>query len=117
MGGTKRQMSKIKGCELMRIGELSADFVSGACGTYQWPFEERVLLCFAAMRSQTCESWDGQFFHAHSNSKYPHHRTTLSKIYGNPLAVGDTAGNTAEVYDIGRNTWSDVISYPYHSAI
>ena len=106
----------MQGCEFIRRGELSSDFVSGACGTYQWPGEERVLLCFAAMRTQTCESWDGQFFHSHANTRYPHHRTSLDTITGNPLAVGDTAGNKAEVYDIGRGVWTDVSSYPFHSA-
>ena len=48
-------MSKIQGCEVVRKRELSADFVSGACGTYQWPNEERILLCFAQQRTQTCE--------------------------------------------------------------
>ncbi len=107
----------MQGCEFIRKGELSADFVSGACGTYTWTGgQERILLCFAAMRTQTCESWDGQFFHEHPNTRYAHHRTSLDKITGNPLAVGDTAGNKAEVFDISRDVWTEVSPYPFHSA-
>ena len=47
------QMSKIKGCELTRIGDLGFEFDGGACGTFNFP-EERIMLCFAYSGSRKC---------------------------------------------------------------
>ena len=48
------QMSKVIGCGLQRIGDLNYDFYYGTCATYSFP-TERILLCFAIDRLQTCE--------------------------------------------------------------
>ena len=50
------QISKIVGCELKRIGNLSYEFYEGACGTYNYP-EERILLCFSNEKKKGCERW------------------------------------------------------------
>ena len=47
------QVSKVIGCGLQRIGDLAFDFVLGTCATYNFP-TERILLCFASDRLQTC---------------------------------------------------------------
>ena len=48
------QVSKVIGCELKRIGDLSYDFAYGACGTYSIP-EERIFLCFPDNQLSKCE--------------------------------------------------------------
>ena len=48
------KVSKVIGCGLQRIGDLSYDFQYGTCATYNFP-TERILLCFAYDRLQTCE--------------------------------------------------------------
>ena len=42
------------GCELKRIGDLSYEFLLGACGTYLFP-QERILLCFGQAHKNKCE--------------------------------------------------------------
>ena len=51
---SKIKVSKVVGCELKRIGELSYEFYQGACGTYSLP-EERILLCFSSEARTKCE--------------------------------------------------------------
>ena len=46
------KISKVSGCELKRIGDLSYDFDFGTCATFRFP-EERIMLCFGY------SSWDG----------------------------------------------------------
>ena len=60
-GGTEpgdytKQISKIIGCRLERIGELPYDFYFGACGTFQFhdSNEQRVMLCFPARARDKC---------------------------------------------------------------
>ena len=48
------QVSKVIGCGLQRIGDLSYDFYVGTCATYNFP-AERILLCFAEAYTQKCE--------------------------------------------------------------
>ena len=52
----RKQVSKVKGCGLKRIGDLSYDFYQGACGTYLMP-DERILLCFSESYQRQCERW------------------------------------------------------------
>ena len=59
-------------------------------------------------------SYDGDIFHAHANSKNRHGETTVANIEGSPLAVGGSSTNKAETYDIATNTWTEVSDYPYH---
>ena len=40
------QISKIENCGLQRIGELPNKFDNGACGTFIFAAEERVMFCF-----------------------------------------------------------------------
>ena len=64
----------------------------------------------------TLFSYDGSVFHNQADSKNGHHRTTLAKIDGAPLAVGGYSSNTnkAEILDISSNVWTEVAEYPYH---
>ena len=48
------KVSKVIGCGLQRIGDLSYDFYVGTCATYNFP-AERILLCFAEAYTQKCE--------------------------------------------------------------
>ena len=48
------KVSKVIGCELKRIGDLSYEFDRGACGTFKFP-EERVMLCFSEAYRSKCE--------------------------------------------------------------
>ena len=61
-------------------------------------------------------SYDGNIFHIHADSKNGHYQTTLANIEGSPLAVGGYGPsiNKAETYDIETNTWTEVTDYPYH---
>ena len=52
-GKQTTQMSKVKGCELTRIGDLGFEFDGGACGTFKFP-EERIMLCFAYSGTRKC---------------------------------------------------------------
>ena len=63
-------------------------------------------------------SYDGDIFHIHADSKNGHHRTTLANIEGSPLVVGGYSPSIkkAEIYDIGTNTWTEVADYPYHDS-
>ena len=130
------EVSKVVDCGLKRIGDLSYDFILGACGTFFFP-QERIILCFSQSYPSKCErqvicrkfpnifnrvllilllSYDGSIFHSHADSKNGHHATTLANIEGSPLAVGGMTPqiNKAETYDIGTNTWTEVSNYPYH---
>ena len=40
------KVSKVIGCGLKRIGDLSYSFTFGTCATYNFP-TERILLCFS----------------------------------------------------------------------
>ena len=40
------KISKVVGCSLKRQSSLGFDFQSGACGTYQLQYKEKILLCF-----------------------------------------------------------------------
>ena len=48
------QVSKVIGCGLKRIGDLSYEFHQAACGTFLFP-QERILLCFAESYRSKCE--------------------------------------------------------------
>ena len=48
------KLSKVVGCALKRIGDLSFEFYRGACGTFMFP-QERILLCFAGSDKRKCE--------------------------------------------------------------
>ena len=47
----RRQISKIIGCELKRVGTLSFDLLRGACSTFA---EQQVFLCFDEDNSDAC---------------------------------------------------------------
>ena len=61
------KVSKVVGCGLKRIGDLSYDFRLGACGTYRFP-EERILLCFSEAHKTKCERYVFQIFSISKNS-------------------------------------------------
>ena len=48
------QISKIENCGLQRIGELPNKFDGGACGTFIFAAEERVMFCFPYNESKKC---------------------------------------------------------------
>ena len=48
------QISKIENCGLQRIGELPNEFDFGACGTFKFAAEERVMFCFPDNESKKC---------------------------------------------------------------
>ena len=48
------KVSKVVGCGLKRIGDLTYDFYLGTCATYFFP-DERILLCFSEAQKSTCE--------------------------------------------------------------
>ena len=48
------QISKIENCGLQRIGELPKEFDFGACGTFIFAAEERVMLCFPSSGRKKC---------------------------------------------------------------
>ena len=54
LNNMRKQVSKVMGCGLQRIGDLSYDFYQGACGTYHMP-DERILLCFSESYQRQCE--------------------------------------------------------------
>ena len=47
---TEIKLSKIEGCELKSVGELSFDFYHGTCNTFSFG----VLLCFDYYSTQSC---------------------------------------------------------------
>ena len=54
-GGTtrQRQVSKIMGCSLKRVGDLPYELRYPACGTFRFP-EERNMICFAWDHAKSC---------------------------------------------------------------
>ena len=48
------KLSKVVGCGLKRIGDLSYEFYRGACGTFSFP-QERIMLCFSISYKKKCE--------------------------------------------------------------
>ena len=64
------------------------------------------------------DSYDGDAFHQHANSKNGHYSTSLANMDGLPLAVSGQSGSTwhnkSEMYDISTDSWTDVAEYPYH---
>ena len=48
------QISKIENCGLQRIGELPKEFDFGACGTFIFAAEERVMFCFPTSDKKKC---------------------------------------------------------------
>ena len=48
------KLSKIIDCGLERIGELPNDFYNGACGTFKFSSEERVMFCFPLTGKNKC---------------------------------------------------------------
>ena len=47
------KVSKVIGCGLKRIGDLSNEFWYGTCATYLFP-QERILLCFPNSEQRAC---------------------------------------------------------------
>lgn len=50
------KISKVIGCGLKRIGDLSEDFWNGACGTYNFP-DQRIMLCFGLDNRNKCQRY------------------------------------------------------------
>ena len=48
------QISKIVDCTLKRIGELPNPFDRGACGTFLFDGDERVMFCFPVSGGKQC---------------------------------------------------------------
>ena len=48
------KISKITDCALKRIAELPNEFRLGACGTYLFSKEERVMFCFPETGKNKC---------------------------------------------------------------
>ena len=48
------QISKILDCELKRVGALPNEFTNGACGTFLFDGDERVMFCFALSDKKKC---------------------------------------------------------------
>ena len=48
------KISKIVNCRLDRVGDLQNDFYLGACGTYDFSGEQRVMLCFPFNAKNQC---------------------------------------------------------------
>ena len=48
------KISKITDCALQRIAELPNEFYGGACGTFEFATEERVMFCFPESGKKTC---------------------------------------------------------------
>ena len=48
------KLSKVIGCGLERIGELPNEFHRGACGTFKFSSEERVMFCFPLTGKNKC---------------------------------------------------------------
>ena len=48
------QISKIVDCSLKRIGELPNAFYNGACGTFLFDGDERVMFCFPVSGKNKC---------------------------------------------------------------
>ena len=44
----------IDGCTLKRIGDLPYELQSGACGTFVFDGDERVMLCFSKSDKRKC---------------------------------------------------------------
>ena len=127
----KLQVSKVIGCGLKRIGDLSYEFLRGACGTYKFP-QERILLCFSESYKMKCErsissfsyqfydgifySYDGVAFHNHADSQFEHFFTTLANYDDSPLAVAGQSPNTnkVEMYNMTTKGWIEVANYPYY---
>ena len=76
----KRQISRVSGCDLVRIGNLDFDFVSGACTI----FKSQILLCFdwQSSKGRVCRVASGPTisFSKIPESNYHHY---LNKIASN----------------------------------
>ena len=79
-----RQISKIDGCRLRRIGELDFDHGFGGCANVN---DEKILLCFSFFDGDKCRSSKSLtgIFEAITRSNYKHVYTKTdsikSKIY------------------------------------
>ena len=52
----ERQLSKIEGCSLNRIGSMPFDFKAGTCETFNFDGVEMVLLCFDINEPTACRT-------------------------------------------------------------
>ena len=72
-----RQISKIIGCELKRVGTLEFNLMRGGCTNYK---DDRVFLCFDMNQGKTCYTADGPEspFTSIESSNYDHRITSLA---------------------------------------
>jgi len=116
-----KQISKIEGCSLKRIGELPVEFGTVACGTYLFDGKERVMLCFPLSDKKKCYSYNGEGYTIHPNAVNDYYETSLGNIENKILAVGGdwSLGNPGnpdvELFDIHSNTWETKTSFPFCS--
>ena len=80
----ERQISRVDGCGIIRIGTLDFDLVLGACTVTQ----NTILLCFDLIRSngRQCRKASSPtgLFSAIPESNYVHYRTAIAANGGKP---------------------------------
>ena len=128
------KLSKIIGCKLERVADLSFNFTGGSCNSFENP-EPRILICFGNEsenvfdNEKLCQTWvlwfiienykkisfDGQNFFSAGSSKYAHGGTFGMPNYrGKALTTGchskhpmRTCGIKTELMDMASLQWSD----------
>jgi len=123
-----KQISKVGGCKLTRVGDLPYDYeqYSGGGGCNTFLFEdvflkevdvERVMLCFYDGPGKKCISWDGQRFDEDfEETTFEHvHVNALTSYRGKPFITGSDAsdGRQTEYLDLKTGKWIQGTDYPF----
>ena len=76
-GGDKRQISKLEGCSLQRIGTLAFDHSGGACTGVN---DQQIYLCFDSHYSKVCRYAENPLdtFTEAASSVYGHSYTSIA---------------------------------------
>merc|ERR1712106_85099 len=111
----KRQISKLIGCELTKIGELEFDHYGGACANVA---DTKLYLCFNLgsgdyNKCRVALSPTG-IFEEINRSNFDHHYTRIAASGDEILALGsyDPWHKKAEILRTDGSTWSTIGDYP-----
>ena len=116
--------SKIINCKLVRQTNLIFDFKEGSCNTFIGSKNTpKVLLCFDEIESQSCHTFDGQYFDATGSSSFSHRRTTgLGNYHGKAFTTGcemyeeyEECGPKTEMMNMSTLRWESGPDYPFGS--
>lgn len=89
-GGSKniRQISRVEGCNLKRLGSLAFDFYYGTCTTFD---SDQLFLCFPETDKKGCRKGNdpqGKFSRL-TPSRYDHFYTRIALTNGNLKLLKD----------------------------